>query len=74
MYLVCNFAAILSAQNAPIGPTFEVASVRRNTGQPGPPLMDGRAFRQSGRVTVTNMTVLALEVLVIDDIERPTEN
>jgi uncharacterized protein (TIGR03435 family) len=41
-------------------PRFDVASVKRNTGEPGPPLIDGRAFRRSGRVTVTNMSLLLM--------------
>ena len=49
-------------------PTFEVASIRRNTGPPGPPQLDARTFRQNGRVTVTNMSLLAiLQVLYRTD-------
>jgi uncharacterized protein (TIGR03435 family) len=40
--------------------SFEVASIKQNTGQPGPPLIDGRTFRQNGQVTVTNMSLGAM--------------
>jgi uncharacterized protein (TIGR03435 family) len=48
-------------------PRFEVASVKPNTGPPGPPLIDGRAFRKSGRVTVTNMSLLAMIQVLFRD-------
>jgi len=36
---------------------FEVASVKRNTGEPGQPFFDGSKFRRTGTVTVTNMSL-----------------
>src|SRR5215216_4300148 len=48
-------------------PTFDVASIKQNMGEPGPPLIDGRTFRQNGQVTVTNMSLLAMiQVLYLD--------
>jgi len=64
--------AALSAQNPSAAPTFEVASVKRNTGEPGPPVFDGSAFRQSGRLTVMNATVLMLLQVLYRD-ERPVD-
>jgi len=50
-----------SAQGASADqPRFDVASVKPNTGEPGRALIDGRAFRRSGRATVTNMTLLQM--------------
>jgi uncharacterized protein (TIGR03435 family) len=51
---------LFAQQSAADEPRFDVASVKINKGAPGPPLIDGRAFRQSGRVTVTNMSLLAM--------------
>ena len=48
---------LLAQQPGADEPRFDVASVKPNTGPPGPPLIDGRAFRRSGRVIVTNMSL-----------------
>ena len=69
---VLALTAALSAQNPSAAPTFEVASVKRNTGEPGPPVFDGSAFRQSGRLTVMNATVLMLLQVLYRD-ERPVD-
>src|SRR3954469_3214953 len=49
-----------SLANAQQPISFDVASIKHNTGEPGPPLIDGRTFRQNGQVTVTNMSLGAM--------------
>lgn len=58
--VVAMSAAAQAQQPAADAPRFDVASLKPDTGEPGPPLIDGRAFRQSGRVTVTNMSLLEM--------------
>jgi uncharacterized protein (TIGR03435 family) len=58
---VCVVAVLAWASTSAQEPvSFDVASIRPNTGEPGPPLIDGRTFRQNGQVTVTNMSLGAM--------------
>jgi uncharacterized protein (TIGR03435 family) len=50
---------VQAAADSPV-PRFDVASVKPGAGPPGPPLIDGRQFRNSGRALVTNMSLLAM--------------
>lgn len=55
--LAAGVVAVTAAAQEAGRLTFDVASVKRNTGAPGPPRFDSRGFRTSGLVRITNMSL-----------------